>query len=161
MFRFGRLRAVAEKGSARVKLHFGAASPVVNNVLPSTCVVSTDNFNQKWTHHVRFCSQQSLARPQTTAGTNSRKLDRVYKRHDYFPDRHLGPRESDIEEMLSFIGAEVKLIMNDEWRYENHWVKVEFKYIFLIGNKFNFLVLWLRWNICSRSFFVLIFLTYY
>ncbi|XP_071799392.1 glycine dehydrogenase (decarboxylating), mitochondrial-like [Asterias amurensis] len=106
MFRFGRLRAVAEKGSARVKLHFGAASPVVNNVLPSTCVVSTDNFNQKWAHHVRFCSQQSLARPQTTAGTNSRKLDRVYKRHDYFPDRHLGPRESDIEEMLSFIGAE-------------------------------------------------------
>lgn len=107
MIRLGRLRAVVEKSSARVKLHFGAGA-AVNNGLPSTCVVSTGSFWAHHDHHVRCCSQQSLAKPQTAAETSSRKLDRVYKRHDYFPDRHLGPRESDIEEMLSFIGAEVK-----------------------------------------------------
>ncbi|XP_038056170.1 glycine dehydrogenase (decarboxylating), mitochondrial-like isoform X1 [Patiria miniata] len=107
MYRFGRLsqvRAFAEKRTTLAK-QFSSSSVVSKTVLPSTCIPGSTNTHQtKWVQQIGVCCSQQY-RAQSTEN-ESRKLDRVYKRHDYFPDRHIGPNESDISEMLSFIGAE-------------------------------------------------------
>ena len=94
---------MAERGTALAKQNFSNAVP--KTILPATCVAGSTNVCKvRRMQHTGVVPQQN--RLQSTEG-EPRKLDRVYKKHDHFPDRHIGPNESDITKMLSVIGAEV------------------------------------------------------
>ncbi|XP_071489808.1 glycine dehydrogenase (decarboxylating), mitochondrial-like [Diadema antillarum] len=105
MMRIARLPAIAARRSSQkwAKGAIGARqAPVamLGKAPATSAVIMTDQ-----------CRNQHTATPSCLE--NTRILDRIYHKHDNFADRHLGPREEDIQEMLQVVGVDSMAEMID------------------------------------------------